>query len=162
MYQGIIDLTRLMINHPEETLDVKIIHDWAEDWQEIHQKFHFHKVPVFASTDLGMGDDLRILSKSMAWMCYDGSPSYRDRWIEFGVTPGFSPAQSLVMELWSLWADSDQGLSFERGDNFTGPEERDDEALRFVLANVCDEHWREIADLNNKLLDEAGFQVSED
>jgi hypothetical protein len=65
MYLGLIDLARLMINSPEETLDVKIIHDWAEDWQEKHEKFHFHKVPVFASTDLGMGDDLRILSKSM-------------------------------------------------------------------------------------------------
>lgn len=78
------------------------------------------------------------------------------------MTPGISPAQSLVMELWSQMANSDQGLSFEWGNNFTGPVDLDEEALRFVLGNLCDEHWREISDLNNKLLDEAGFHVSED
>lgn len=39
MYQGLIDLARLMINHPEETLDVKLIHDWAEDWQKNTKSF---------------------------------------------------------------------------------------------------------------------------
>jgi hypothetical protein len=157
MKKGLLELSLLMINYPKKTLEPQIIVDWAYNWQEKHKQFHFHKVPAFAATDLGMGDELRILSSSIAWMSYDGIPSDRDNWLEFGVTPGLSAAQSLVAELWSLMAHSDQGLGFVRGNQSTGPEDPNEEVVTFEMTNLCDEHWSEISSFNTKLIEEAGL-----
>lgn len=151
-------ITSARNSNPNVNAFNEVIYSWAEKWQQDNESLNFMRAPMIAYDEMGQ-HGVRILSSTRASVVTDGDPTSGIAWLEIEELE-VHPVESLVSELWSKLAHEGFGLSFSRGEDFTGPGSLDHELYSFEFGSLCESHWQDVVLFNNEKLKAAGLLPS--